>query len=125
MAGLSPSPPNLQMEMGLYELKSRIMNIQCQKKFQHSGRLRRRRCLFSLHCSTQRPRWNDAITIIFHGFANPFFESYVDWVETLASRGTAVAFIQYPSDVMPPGHDISPYEEAGMSNHPYHIQGLQ
>ena len=48
---------------------------------------------------------NLPLAIILHGFANPFFESYVDWVEEIASRGMAVAYIQYPSDVMPPGHD--------------------
>ncbi|GIQ96174.1 MAG: hypothetical protein CM15mP1_0700 [Methanobacteriota archaeon] len=40
----------------------------------------------------------------------------------MASRGVAVAYIQYPSDVMPPGHDtFDLHEEDGMSNHPYHV----
>ena len=61
------------------------------------------------------------LAIILHGFANPFFESYVDWVTELASRGVVVAYIQYPSDVMPPGYDtFELHQEAGMSNHPYH-----
>ena len=61
------------------------------------------------------------LAIIMHGFANPFFESYEDWITELASRGVAVAYIQYPSDVMPPGYDtFELHEEAGMSNHPYH-----
>ena len=34
----------------------------------------------------------------------------------------AVVYIQYPSDVMPPGHDtFELHEEDGMSNHPYHL----
>ena len=62
------------------------------------------------------------LAIILHGFANPFFKSYVDWVETISSRGVAVVFIQYPSDVMPPGYDTYElHEEYGMSNHPFHI----
>ncbi|MDP6869278.1 MAG: hypothetical protein QGI21_00690 [Candidatus Poseidoniaceae archaeon] len=62
------------------------------------------------------------LAIILHGFANPDFASYQDWIETLASKGMAVAFIQYPSDVMPEGWDTYVLEEKqGMSNHPYHV----
>ncbi len=62
------------------------------------------------------------LAIILHGFANPDFESYRDWVEVLSSKGMAVAFIQYPSDVQPEGWDTYVLEEKqGMSNHPYHV----
>lgn len=79
--------------------------------------------VFSVYIALPKGHNGDMpIAILLHGFANPFFESYTDWANELASRGVAVAYIQYPSDVMPPGHDtFELHEEDGMSNHPYHI----
>ena len=66
------------------------------------------------------------LAILLHGFANPGYSTYKDWSETLASRGVAVAFIQYPSDVWPEGHDTYVlHEEGGMSNHPFHVPRTQ
>ncbi|MGB1549012.1 MAG: hypothetical protein ACPHA0_01530 [Candidatus Poseidoniaceae archaeon] len=123
MAGLSPSPPKLQMENGLYEVEINGYEYPMPEEVSSIQGDYEEDVVFSVYIAL--PKDHDGmmpLAIILHGFANPFFESYVDWVETLASRGTAVAFIQYPSDVMPPGHDtFDLHEEAGMSNHPYHI----
>ena len=123
MAGLSPSPPKLQMENGLYEVEIDDYEYPMPEEVSSIQGDYEEDVVFSVYIAL--PKDHDGmmpLAIILHGFANPFFESYVDWVETLASRGTAVAFIQYPSDVMPPGHDtFELHEEAGMSNHPYHI----
>ena len=123
MAGLSPSPPKLQMENGLYEVEINDYEYPMPEEVSSIQGDYEEDVVFSVYIA--QPKDHDGtmpLAIILHGFANPFFESYVDWVETLASRGTAVAFIQYPSDVMPPGHDtFELHEEAGMSNHPYHI----
>ena len=123
MAGLSPSPPKLQMENGLYEVEINDYEYPMPEEVSSIQGDYEEDVVFSVYIAL--PKGHDGmmpLAIILHGFANPFFESYVDWVETLASRGTAVAFIQYPSDVMPPGHDtFELHEEAGMSNHPYHI----
>ena len=123
MAGLSPSPPKLQMENGLYEVEINDYEYPMPEEVSSIQGDYEEDVVFSVYIAL--PKDHDGmmpLAIILHGFANPFFESYVDWVETIASRGTAVAFIQYPSDVMPPGHDtFELHEEAGMSNHPYHI----
>ena len=123
MAGLSPSPPKLQMENGLYEVEIKDYEYPMPEEVSSIQGDYEEDVVFSVYIAL--PKDHDGmmpLAIILHGFANPFFESYVDWVETLASRGTAVAFIQYPSDVMPPGYDtFELHEEAGMSNHPYHI----
>ena len=123
MAGLSPSPPKLQMEKGLYEVEIKDYEYPMPEEVSSIQGDYEEDVVFSVYIAL--PKDHDGmmpLAIILHGFANPFFESYVDWVETLASRGVAVAFIQYPSDVMPPGHDtFELHEEAGMSNHPYHI----
>ncbi len=123
MAGLSPSPPKLQMENGQYEVEINDYEYPMPEEVSSIQGDYEEDVVFSVYIAL--PKDHDGmmpLAIILHGFANPFFESYVDWVETLASRGTAVAFIQYPSDVMPPGHDtFELHEEAGMSNHPYHI----
>ena len=123
MAGLSPSPPKLQMENGLYEVEIKDYEYPMPEEVSSIQGDYEEDVVFSVYIAL--PKDHDGmmpLAIILHGFANPFFGSYVDWVETLASRGTAVAFIQYPSDVMPPGYDtFELHEEAGMSNHPYHI----
>lgn len=123
MAGLSPSPPKLQMEKGQYEVEINSYEYPMPEEVSSIQGDYEEDVVFSVYIAV--PEDHDGmmpLAIILHGFANPFFESYVDWVETLASRGTAVAFIQYPSDVMPPGHDtFELHEEAGMSNHPYHL----
>ena len=123
MAGLSPSPPKLEIEKGMYEVEIFDYEYPMPEEVSSIQGDYEEDVVFSVYLAL--PKDHDEmmpLAIILHGFANPFFESYVDWVETLASRGTAVAFIQYPSDVMPPGHDTYElHEEDGMSNHPYHI----
>ncbi|DAC38932.1 MAG TPA: rhomboid family intramembrane serine protease [Candidatus Poseidoniales archaeon] len=123
MAGLSPSPPKLQMEDGMYAVEINSYEYPMPEEVSSIQGDYEEDVVFSVYLAL--PKNHDGempLAIILHGFANPFFESYVDWVETLASRGTAVAFIQYPSDVMPPGYDtFELHEEDGMSNHPYHI----
>lgn len=63
------------------------------------------------------------LAILLHGFGYPDVNAYEDWINHLAAKGMAVAFIQYPSDLRPEGyesHDAA-YEE-GMSDYLQHVQ---
>ncbi len=123
MAGLLPSPPEPEFDEGQYSVITTVHEYPMPEEVSSIQGDYEEDVTFSVYLSL--PEGHDGempLAIILHGFANPFFDSYVDWVEALASRGVAVAFIQYPSDVMPPGYDTyTLHEEAGMSNHPYHI----
>ncbi|MAH91492.1 MAG: hypothetical protein CMA11_06960 [Euryarchaeota archaeon] len=123
MAGLLPTPPELEMEEGLYEFETTIHQYPMPVEVSSIQGDYEEDVTFSVYLTI--PNENESeipLAIILHGFANPFFDTYADWVEELASRGMAVAFIQYPSDVMPPGYDTYElHEEEGMSNHPFHI----
>jgi len=123
MAGLSPSPPKLQLEEGQYQVTTTSYEYPMPEEVSSIQGDYEEQVIFSVYLSLPEGYEGDMpLAIILHGFANPFFESYVDWVEELASRGVAVAFIQYPSDVMPPGYDtFELHEEDGMSNHPFHV----
>ena len=122
MAGLSPSPPELEMEKGQYSVKTTVHEYPMPKEVASIQGDYEEDVTFSIYLSL--PKNHDGempLAIILHGFASPGFSTYEDWVNELASRGMAVAFIQYPSDVMPPGYDTYElHEEAGMSNHPFH-----
>jgi len=122
MAGLSPSPPQLELVDGEYEVEIESYEYPMPKEVSSIQGDYEDDVVFSVYIALPKShQGNLPLAIILHGFANPFFESYQDWVTELASRGVAVAYIQYPSDVMPPGHDtFELHEEAGMSNHPYH-----
>ena len=122
MAGLSPSPPQLELVDGEYEVEIESYEYPMPKEVSSIQGDYEEEVVFSVYIALPKSyQGNLPLAIILHGFANPFFESYQDWVTELASRGVAVAYIQYPSDVMPPGHDtFELHEEAGMSNHPYH-----
>ena len=123
IAGLAPSPPKLQLEDGHYQVDINSYEYPMPEEVSSIQGDYEEDVVFSIY--TVIPNDNDGVmplAILLHGFANPFFESYTDWAEELASRGVAVVYIQYPSDVMPPGHDtFELHEEDGMSNHPYHI----
>jgi len=122
MAGLLPSPPEPEFDDGEYSVITTIHEYPMPDEVSSIQGDYEEDVTFSVYLSL--PDGHDGempLAIILHGFANPFFDSYVDWVEALASRGVAVAFIQYPSDVMPPGYDsYTLHEEKGMSNHPFH-----
>ncbi len=122
MAGLSPSPPKLEMAAGVYDVEIESYEYPMPEEVSSIQGDYEEDVVFSVYIALPEGHQGDLpLAIILHGFANPFFESYVDWVEEIASRGMAVAYIQYPSDVMPPGHDtFELHEEDGMSNHPYH-----
>ena len=123
IAGLAPSPPKLQLEDGQYQVDINSYEYPMPEEVSSIQGDYEEDVVFSIY--TVIPNDYDGVmplAILLHGFANPFFESYTDWAEELASRGVAVVYIQYPSDVMPPGHDtFELHEEDGMSNHPYHL----
>jgi len=122
MAGLCPSPPELQMENGQYSVKTTAHPYPMPEEVASIQGDYEEDVTFSVYISLpEQYEMEMPLAIIIHGFANPHFDTYEDWINELASRGMAVAFIQYPSDVMPPGYDTYDlHEEAGMSNHPYH-----
>jgi len=122
MAGLSPYPPKLDMKSGSYSVSVESHEYPMPDEVSSIQGDYEEDVVFSVYIALPEAELEGMpLAILLHGFANPFFESYRDWVVELASRGVAVAYIQYPSDVMPPGHDtFELHEEAGMSNHPYH-----
>ena len=123
MAGLSPSPPQLEIEDGQYSVKTTVYEYPMPKEVADIQGDYEEDITFSVYLSIPEGVEKEIpLAIILHGFAYPFFDSYEDWINELSSRGMAVVFVQYPSDVMPPGHDTYElHEEAGMSNHPYHL----
>ena len=122
MAGLCPSPPEFEMEKGQYSVKTTIHEYPMPEEVASIQGDYEEDITFSVYLSVPANFDGEMpLAIILHGFANPYFDTYEDWINELASRGMAVIFIQYPSDVMPPGYDTYElHEEFGMSNHPYH-----
>ena len=63
------------------------------------------------------------LAILLHGFFYPDRDAYTAWINHLSARGMAVAFLQYPSDIRPPGvEDHVATETGGQSDflqHPY------
>lgn len=45
------------------------------------------------------------LAILLHGFFYPDQPAYATWIEHLAGKGMAVAFLQYPSDLRPDGFE--------------------
>ena len=122
MAGIAPSPPELNLQTGQYSFDTTIHPYPMPQEVSSIQGDYESDIEFSVYLSMPVGEDEIPLAIIMHGFANPFFDTYYDWIEHLASRGIAVAFIQYPSDVRPEGHDtFILHEEAGMSNHPYHV----
>ena len=102
IAGLAPSPPKLQLEDGQYQVDINSYEYPMPEEVSSIQGDYEEDVVFSIY--TVIPNDYDGVmplAILLHGFANPFFESYTDWAEELASRGVAVVYIQYPSDVMP------------------------
>lgn len=57
------------------------------------------------------------LAILLHGFFYPDQSAYSTWIEHLAGKGMAVAFLQYPSDLRPAGfEDHEPAERNGQSD---------
>jgi len=63
------------------------------------------------------------LAILLHGFGYPDVDAYQDWTNHLASKGMAVAFIQYPSDLRPAGYESheATYDR-GTSDYLQHVQ---
>ena len=63
------------------------------------------------------------LAILLHGFGYPDVDAYQDWINHLAGKGMAVAFIQYPSDLRPEGHETheATYDQ-GMTDYLQHVQ---
>lgn len=45
------------------------------------------------------------LAVLLHGFGYPDADAYESWITHLGAKGMAVAFIQYPSDLRPEGHE--------------------
>jgi len=102
-AGLSPTPPEAPSagygsSPGPYDTTTTILPYSMPQEVEEIRGTYEEDIEFSIHLtvpidvnSTDFP-----LAIIAHGFANPFFETYVDWIEHLAAKGMVVAFIQYP-----------------------------
>ena len=61
------------------------------------------------------------LAILLHGFSYPDINAYQGWITHLTAKGMAVAFIQYPSDIRPDGHEEHEATyEAGMSDYLQH-----
>ena len=122
MAGLSPSPPEWDGGLGPHEFTTEISAYTMPAEVESIRGEYEADITFSVYLTIPDVNGEMPLAIILHGFANPQFSTYEDWVAHLASRGMAVAFIQYPSDVLPEGHDTYVlHEEDGMANHPYHV----
>jgi hypothetical protein len=62
------------------------------------------------------------MAVLLHGFGYPDVNAYQAWITHLSAKGMAVAFIQYPSDLRPDGHDsLEEIDELGMSNFLQHV----
>ena len=122
MAGLAPAPPTLQIEDGQHEADITSYEYPMPEEVSTIQGDYEEDVMFSVYIAIP-VGYDDSMPRYFVTWLCQLsFRSYTDWVEELASRGVAVAYIQYPSDVMPPYHDtFELHEEDGMSNHPYHI----
>lgn len=61
------------------------------------------------------------LAILLHGFSYPDINAYQGWITHLTAKGMAVAFIQYPSDLRPEGHEEHEAAyAAGMSDYLQH-----
>ena len=127
-AGLAPSPPEFESPTTKFSIETNIHQYPMPQEVENIRGDIEGDIDFSIYIISPESK-NDEIyplAILLHGFANPGYSTYKDWSETLASRGVAVAFIQYPSDVWPEGHDTYVlHEEGGMSNHPFHVPRTQ
>ena len=124
ISGLAPHPPELDMPASNYSIEVTRYEYPMPEEVQKIRGDIEGDIDFSIYLAEPDVDSSKEIplAIILHGFANPGYSSYTDWVETLAGRGIYVAYIQYPSDVWPDGHDTYElHEEAGMSNHPFHV----
>ena len=123
MAGLLPSPPELEFEDGKYNVETTSYEYPMPENVSSIQGDYEADVVFSVYISKPvNYQYQMPLAIILHGFASPQYESYIDWVEEMSSRGVVVAYVQYPSDVMPPGYDnYTLLEQYGMSNHPFHL----
>ena len=57
------------------------------------------------------------LAVLLHGFGYPDVNAYESWIQHLAAKGIAVAFVQYPSDIRPEGfEDHQVTEQQGMTD---------
>lgn len=71
---------------------------------------------------TDSPVTHVPLAILLHGFGYPDVNAYQAWITHLAAKGMAVAFLQYPSDIRPEGHEThNEIDENGMSNFLQHV----
>jgi len=127
-AGLAPSPPEYELSASKFSIETSIHQYPMPQEVESIRGDIEGDIDFSIYIISPVSENEDTypLAILLHGFANPGYSTYKDWSETLASRGVAVAFIQYPSDVWPEGHDTYVlHEESGMSNHPFHVPRTQ
>lgn len=61
------------------------------------------------------------LAVLLHGFGYPDIDAYQGWISHLGAKGIAVAFIQYPSDIRPSGHEEHEADyKRGMSDYLQH-----
>ena len=128
ISGLAPSPPPSEdVKLGEFEFSTSIHPYPMPIEVENIRGDIEADIVFSIYLTKPtNPSGEMPLAILIHGFANPGFSTYEDWAAQLASRGMMVAFIQYPSDVTPPGWDTySLVEQNGMSNHPFHLPRAQ
>ena len=56
-------------------------------------------------CPRTHPCTHLPLAVLLHGFGYPDADAYESWITHLGAKGMAVAFIQYPSDLRPEGHE--------------------
>ena len=124
ISGLAPHPLELVLTEEKFSIETGVYQYPMPSEVEEIRGEIERDIDFSIYLIKPEKNQNEGspLALLFHGFANPGYSSYTDWAETLAKRGVTVAYIQYPSDVWPAGHDTyTLHEEGGMSNHPFHV----
>ena len=115
--GSRPAPYTLEQYRFPYTLPDEVKNVQGDLENDVE---------FSVYISLPNlspslPITDIPLALLLHGFGYPDVEAYQDWIAHLGAKGMAVAFIQYPSDLRPEGHEDhdATYSE-GMSDYLQH-----
>ncbi len=128
ISGLAPQPPELVLTEEKFSIETEVHQYPMPNEVEEIRGDIEGDIDFSIYLVRPEKSQSEEspLAILLHGFANPGYSSYTDWAETLAKRGVTVAYIQYPSDVWPEGHDTyTLHEQDGMSNHPFHVPRIK
>jgi len=111
--GSSPGPYGTVQFSSPYTLPSEVIAVQGNLEDDVT---------FSVHLTLpdlpdDTPLTTVPLAILLHGFGYPDVNAYQAWISHLAAKGIAVAFLQYPSDLRPEGHEtFDEVDVAGTSN---------